>query len=142
MFGFSKKRMFLQPKRTKYKKHQKSTKGTFEFKAIHLTRGTIGLKATESGFITARQLEAARRVISRKIARKGKLWLRVFPSIPITRKPTEVRMGKGKGVVNHWVVKVKKGNILFELCGIPYKIALLALGAGGNKLPIKTAVIT
>ena len=108
------------------------------YKTNTLKFGTIGLKTAESGTISARQLEAARQSITRKIERKGKLWLRVFPDIPITAKPNEVRMGKGKGPVSHWGVKVGGGCILFELCGVNRQVAISAFKTGGAKLPIKT----
>jgi len=132
--------MFLQPKRSKYKKARKGTLPKLEFRSNKLQFGTIGLKALESGTLTARQIEAARQSISRKIKRKGKLWIRVFPSLPITAKPTEVRMGKGKGAVSHWACKVGGGAILFELCGVTKNTAILAFKTGGAKLPIRTSI--
>ena len=108
--------MFLQPKRSKYKKVRKGTLPKLEYRSTKLRFGTIGLKALESGTISARQIEAARQSIMRKIKRKGKLWIQIFPTTPITAKPTEVRMGKGKGAVSHWAVKVGGGRVLFELC--------------------------
>lgn len=134
--------MFLQPKRTKYKKRHKGSKMTTEFRTVCLVKGTIGLKAAEAGIITARQLEAARRAISRKIQRGGRLWMCVYPSLPVTKKPTETRMGKGKGSVNHWAIKVKRGCTIFELCGLPPKLSVLAFNTGGNKLPIKTVIFS
>ena len=98
------------------------------------------MKAIESGTISAKQIEAARQSINRKIQRKGKLWIRIFPDLPITSKPTEVRMGKGKGAVSHWVVKVGGGNVIFELCGVTKNTAISAFKTGGAKLPIKTVV--
>jgi large subunit ribosomal protein L16 len=132
--------MFLQPKKTKYKKIQKGKLKKFEFKANTLKFGNIGLKATISGLISARQLEAARRAITRKVKRKGKIWLRVFPDLPITSKPTESRMGKGKGTISFWAVKVKRGTTLFEICGIPSNLAIEALNSGKTKLPVKTRI--
>lgn len=133
--------MFLQPKRSKYKKLRKGTLARLEFRANKLQFGTIGLKAVESGTISARQIEAARQSINRKIKRKGKLWIRIFPSIPVTQKPTAVRMGKGKGSVNHWVAKVGAGTVLFELCGISNFVSISALKTGSAKLSLKTKVI-
>tara|TARA_B110000908_G_C10185960_1_gene417992 strand:+ start:479 stop:910 length:432 start_codon:yes stop_codon:yes gene_type:complete len=132
--------MFLQPKKSKYKKIRKGTLPKLTYKSNKLKFGTIGLKSLEAGTISARQLEAARQSITRKIERKGKLWVRIFPSLPITSKPNEVRMGKGKGPVSHWGVKIGGGCILFELCGINKNIAMSAFKTGGAKLPIKTAI--
>jgi large subunit ribosomal protein L16 len=132
--------MFLQPKRSKYKKVRKGTLPKLEYRSTKLRFGTIGLKALESGTISARQIEAARQSIMRKIKRKGKLWIKIFPTTPITAKPTEVRMGKGKGAVSHWAVKVGGGRVLFELCGVSTNTAIAAFKTGGAKLPIKTAV--
>lgn len=132
--------MFLQPKRSKFKKLRKGKLSNLEFKSNKLKFGTIGLKAAESGTITARQIEAARQSITRKINRKGKLWIRLFPSIPVTLKPIEVRMGKGKGSVNFWAARVAGGSVIFELCGVTRNTALAAFRTGGAKLPIKTLV--
>lgn len=132
--------MFLQPKRSKFKKIRKGKLSKLEFKSNKIKFGTIALKAAESGTITARQIEAARQSITRKINRKGKLWIRIFPSVPVTLKPIEVRMGKGKGAVNFWAARVAGGNILFELCGVSKSTALTAFRTGGAKLPIKTLV--
>ena len=132
--------MFLQPKRSKYKKTKKGTLPKLEFRSNKLKFGTIGLKTLESGTISAKQIESARQAINRKIKRKGKLWIRVFPDQPITAKPTEVRMGKGKGPVSHWAVKVGGGQVLFELCGITTNIATSAFKTGGAKLPVKTMI--
>lgn len=129
--------MILQPKKVKYKKTKKGKLNKFDHKA-NLTFGTIGLKSLESGFISARQIEAARQAISRKIKKKGKMWIKIFPNIPITKKPTEVRMGKGKGNVSHWASKVKGGSIIFEICGVNKKTAIKAFKTGSSKLPIKT----
>ena len=134
--------MFLQPKRSKFKKMRKGKLTNLEFKSNTLKFGTIGLKAAESGHITARQIEAARQSITRKINRKGKLWIRIFPYIPVTLKPIEVRMGKGKGSVSFWSSKVSGGNIIFELCGVTKNTAIAAFRTGGAKLPIKTFVVT
>ena len=132
--------MFLQPKRSKYKKVRKGKLSNLNFRANKLKFGKIGLKAAESGTISARQIEAARQSITRKINRKGKLWIRIFPSIPITQKPAEVRMGKGKGSVSFWSAKVSGGSLIFELCGVNKNIAISAFRTGGAKLPIKTLV--
>jgi len=132
--------MFLQPRRSKYKKIRKGTLGKLNFRSNTLKFGTIGLKSTESGMISANQLESARQAINRKIKREGKLWLRVYPSIPVTSKPLEVRMGKGKGSVDYWSVRVKAGTVLFELCGIQFDKAKLAFKTGAAKLSVKTKV--
>ena len=133
--------MLLLPKRSKYKKIKKGKLTKFEFKSNKLKFGNIGLKALESGIISARQLEAARQAIMRKTNRKGKLWIRIFPDLPITNKPKEIRMGKGKGSVSFWASRVAGGKILFEICGITRSIAITAFRTGGAKLPIKTKVV-
>ena len=129
--------MLLQPKKTKYKKIKKGRLSKFTYKN-NLSFGTIGLKSLDSGLISARQIEAARQAISRKIKKKGKLWIKIFPNIPITKKPTEVRMGKGKGNVSHWSAKIKGGTVIFELCGVNKKTAFKAFKTGSSKLPIRT----
>jgi large subunit ribosomal protein L16 len=131
--------LFLQPNRVKYKKIKKGKLVKFSYKN-RLNFGTIGLKALESGFISARQLESARQAIVRKIKKKGKLWIKIFPSLPITKKPAEVRMGKGKGNVSHWVAKIRGGSVLFEVCGINRKNAIKAFKTGSAKLPVKTQI--
>lgn len=132
--------MFLQPKKTKYNKVKKGKLKKLKFKNNKVQFGEIGLKAVMPGMITARQIEAARKAIVRKIQRKGKIWICIFPDLPITSKPTESRMGKGKGAVSHWVARVRGGNTLFEICGVPANISIEALKAGGKKLPIKTKI--
>lgn len=132
--------MFLQPRKTKYKKTRKGRLKKLEFKANTLRFGEFGLKAQVSGMITARQIESARRTIARKIKRKGKIWICIFPDLPITAKPTESRMGKGKGAVSHWASRVRGGTTLFEVCGVPFHIAVEALKSGSKKLPIKTKI--
>jgi large subunit ribosomal protein L16 len=134
--------MFLQPKKSKYKKIHKGNLPRLEFRSNKLKFGIIGLKAAESGTISAKQIEAARQAITRKVKRKGKIWIRIFPKLPITSKPTEVRMGKGKGSVNYWSAKVGGGAVLFELCGVTPNIAIAAFRTGGAKLPIKTIVFS
>lgn len=129
------------PKRVKYRKQQRGkitglTKGG-EFLAF----GDYGLVALESHWITARQIEAARIAIIRCVKRGGKIWIRIFPDKPVTKKPLETRMGKGKGAVSHWVAVVKGGRVLFELTGIPKDIAYKALHLASYKLPIKTRII-
>ena len=132
--------MFLQPKKIKYKKVKKGRLKKTDFKSNKLNLGEIGLKASESGVITAKQLEAARQAISRKTSRIGKLCIRIFPNLPITAKPSDSRMGKGKGSVSHWGVKVKCGTVIFELLGIKKSTAIEAFKTGSAKLPIKTKI--
>jgi large subunit ribosomal protein L16 len=132
--------MFLQPKKTKYKKTRKGRLKKLEFKANAIRFGEFGLKAQVAGVISARQIEAARKTIARKIKRKGKIWICIFPDLPITAKPTESRMGKGKGPVSYWVARVRGGTTLFEVCGIPKHTAVEALRAGSKKLPVKTKI--
>ena len=132
--------MLNRPRNVKYKKTRKGRLGRLEHKANRLTFGNIGLKATESGILTFRQIEAARRAIVRKVKRKGKIWVKIFPNTPITAKSTGVRMGKGKGGVSHWGAKVKGGSVLFETCGIKLSLVKTALTTGGAKLPIKTKI--
>ena len=133
--------MLLQPKKTKYKKTQKGKLQRFDSRSNQLKFGTVGLKAIKSGTITSRQIEAARQAIVRKLNRKGKLWIRIFPAIPITKKPIETRMGKGKGSVSHWGVQVSIGKLLFEVCGVSTNYALNAFKTGSAKLPIKTKIV-
>ena len=132
--------MFLQPRKTKYKKVRKGKLKKLEFKCNDVKFGELGLKSQVAGMITAYQIEAARKTIARKIKRKGKIWIRIFPDLPITAKPTEARMGKGKGAVSHWVARISGGTTLFEICGVPRHIAAEALRAGSKKLPVKTKV--
>ena len=132
--------MFTGPKQTKYKKTRKGKLLKYEFKTNNLKFGTIGLKAIESGMLNAKQIEAARQAIVRKIKRKGKIWIRIFPDTPITSKPTGIRMGKGKGQVSHWVARVRGGTVLFEVCGVNFSLVSEALQTGGAKLPIKTKI--
>ena len=133
--------MFLQPKKTKYKKTKKGKLRKLEFKANKLKFGNVGLKAVHSGIITARQIEATRQAISRKIKKKGKIWIRIFPDVPITTKPISARMGKGKGSLSHWGARVKGGTMLFEICGIQDpKVIKSALRTGSAKLPLKTTI--
>ena len=132
--------MFLQPRKTKFKKTRKGKLKKLEFKANTLRFGELGLKAKVSGLISARQIESARRAIARKVKRKGKVWICIFPDLPITAKPTESRMGKGKGAVSHWAARVRGGTTLFEICGIPTHIAMEALKSGSKKLPVKTKI--
>jgi large subunit ribosomal protein L16 len=131
----------LQPKRTKFRK---AFKGRIKGKApggTQLNFGAYGLKALEPDRITARQIEAARRAITRHMRRQGRLWIRVFPDVPVSKKPAEVRQGKGKGSPEYWAARVKPGRILFELDGVPGPVARTAFERAAEKLPIKTKVV-
>ena len=133
--------MFLQPKKIKYKKTKKGKLKKLEFKKNKLQFGTIGLKAVNSAIVSARQIEASRQAMSRKIKKKGKIWIRIFPDLPITSKPISSRMGKGKGSISHWGARLKGGTILFEICGVKdIKIVKTALKTGAAKLPLKTKI--
>jgi large subunit ribosomal protein L16 len=128
------------PQKIKYKKTKKGKLVKLEFKANSLKFGVMGLKAAEAGILKFKHIEAARQAISRKIKRRGKVWIRVFPYLPITAKPKGTRMGKGKGNVSHWGARVRGGTTLFEICGVNESIFLDALKTGGAKLPIKTKI--
>ena len=131
----------LQPKRTKYRKaHKGRIKGNAT-SGVSLNFGAYGLKALTAERITARQIEAARRVITRHMKRTGRVWIRIFPDVPVSKKPTEVRMGKGKGTPEFWAARVKPGRVLFEVDGVSHHIAQEALSLAGAKLPIKTKFI-
>jgi large subunit ribosomal protein L16 len=132
--------MFTGPKQIKYKKTKKGKLSQFEFKSNDLKFGIVGLKAVESGIINARQIEAARQAIVRKLKRKGKIWIKIFPDLPITSKPTGVRMGKGKGQVSHWGARIRGGTVIFEVTGLNFSTIFSALKTGGAKLPIKTKI--
>lgn len=132
----------LQPKRTKFRKQHKGRNRGLAQRGSKVSFGTIGLKATGRGRITARQIEAARRAMTRHIKRGGKIWIRVFPDKPITQKPLEVRMGKGKGNVEYWVAKIQPGKILYEMEGVSEDIAREAFELAAAKLPISTAIVT
>ena len=131
----------LQPKRTKYRKSQKGRVKGMATRGHTIAFGSFGLKAAEMGLLTARQLEAARVAVTRAMKREGQVWIRVFPDKPITRKPAEVRMGKGKGAPEFWVAAVKPGTILFEAGGVTRATALEALKLADGKLPIKTKFV-
>ena len=132
----------LQPKRTKFRKVHKGRNEGLSWNGAAVSFGEYGLKATTRGALTARQIEAARRTISRYVKRGGKLWIRVFPDKPITKKPIEVRMGKGKGAPEGWVCVIKPGRILFEMNGVPASEARRAFQLAGAKLPILTKFAT
>ena len=131
----------LQPKKTKYRKAFKGRISGDAKGGTALNFGAYGLKALEPERITARQIEAARRAITRHIKRQGRLWIRVFPDVPVSKKPAEVRQGKGKGAVEYWAARVKPGRILFEVDGIPIELAKEALSLAAAKLPIKTRFV-
>jgi large subunit ribosomal protein L16 len=128
----------LQPKRTKYRKMQKGRNRGLANRGSKVSFGQFGLKAMDRGRITARQLEAARRAMSRHIKRGGKVWVRIFPDKPITQKPLEVRQGKGKGSVEYWVALIQPGRMLFEMEGVTRELAEEAFKLASAKLPIKT----
>jgi large subunit ribosomal protein L16 len=132
----------LTPKRTKYRKQHKGRIHGLATGGAELNFGTYGLKAMEPERITARQIEASRRAISRHLRRSGRLWIRMFPDVPVSAKPAEVRMGKGKGSVEFWVCKVKPGRILFELDGVEEEMARGAFERAAAKLPIKTKFVS
>jgi len=131
----------LQPKRTKFRKQFKGRIHGNSKGGTELNFGAFGLKALEPERVTARQIEAARRAITRHMKRAGRVWIRIFPDLPVTSKPTEVRMGKGKGSVDYWAARVAPGRIMFELDGVPEDVAREALRLGAAKLPIKTRFI-
>jgi large subunit ribosomal protein L16 len=131
----------LQPKRTKYRKAHKGRIHGVATSGIDLAFGQYGLKALEPDRVTARQIEAARRALTRHMKRAGRVWIRVFPDVPVSKKPIEVRMGKGKGTPELWVVRVKPGRVLFEVDGIPVALAKEALALAAAKLPVKTRFI-
>ncbi len=131
----------LQPKRTKYRKQQKGKNKGLAHKGSRIAFGSFGLKAITGGRITNRQIEAARVAMTRSMKREGKTWIRIFPDKPITAKPQEVRMGKGKGALDHWVAMVKPGRILFELDGVSEETAQEALRLAAQKLPVLTKFV-
>jgi large subunit ribosomal protein L16 len=131
----------LQPKRTKFRKMHKGritgqAKGGFE-----ISFGQFGLKALEPERVTSRQIEAARRAMTREMKRQGRVWIRIFPDVPVSKKPIEVRMGKGKGAVEFWAAKVKPGRVMFEIDGVSETVAREALRLAAMKLPVKTRVV-
>jgi large subunit ribosomal protein L16 len=128
----------LQPRRTKFRKIQTGRMKGISQRGHQLSNGTFGIKSIDSSFLTSRQIEAARIAATRYMKREGQLWIKIFPDKPITKKPLEVRMGKGKGAVEYWVAVVKPGRILFEVGGVPLDIAKEALRLAAQKLPVKT----
>ena len=131
----------MQPKRTKFRKQFKGRVHGLAKGGTALNFGTYGMKAVTPGRITARQIEAARRAITRHMKRAGKVWIRIFPDVPVTGKPAEVRMGKGKGSPEYWMCRVKPGRIMFELDGVDENIAKQAFALADAKLPIQTRVV-
>jgi len=128
----------LQPKRTKFRKVQKGRMKGNATRGNQLSNGMFGIKALDATFITARQIEAARIAATRYMKREGQLWIKIFPDKPITKKPLEVRMGKGKGAVEYWAAVVKPGRVIFEIAGVPADVAKEALRLAAQKLPVKT----
>jgi large subunit ribosomal protein L16 len=131
----------MQPKRTKYRKQMKGRNRGLALTGNKVSFGEYGLKSTELGRVSARQIEAARRVITRYIKRGGKVWIRIFPDVPVTKKPLEVRMGSGKGNVEYWAAKVQPGRMLYELEGVTEAEAREAFRLAGDKLPVKSAFV-
>lgn len=132
----------LQPKRTKYRKQQKGRNRGLAYKGSSVDFGSFGLKAVQNGRITNRQIESARIAMTRYMKREGKVWIRIFPDKPITTKPLEVRMGKGKGNLDHYVAQIKAGRIMFEIDGVPRAVAEEALRLAAQKLPLLTKTVT
>ena len=131
----------LEPKKIKYRRHHRGNRRGMATRGNNVAFGTYGLKAMEAGWITARQIEASRIVISRIVRKLGKMWIRIFPDKPVTAKPAETRMGKGKGALDYWVASVKPGRILFEIEGVDRAMAEEAFRNAGHKLPIKTKLV-
>jgi large subunit ribosomal protein L16 len=131
----------LMPKRVKYRKQFRGRMKGRASRGVEVSFGDYGLQALEPSWITSRQIEAARRAIVRYVRRRGKLWIRIFPDKPVTAKPAETRMGKGKGAVDHWVAVVKPGRVLFEIAGVPEDAAREAMRLAAYKLPIKTQFV-
>lgn len=131
----------LMPKRVKYRKQMRGRMRGKASRGAQVQFGEFGIQATEPVWLTSRQIEAARRAMVRYIKRRGKIWIRVFPDKPVTQKPAETRMGKGKGAVEFWVAVIKPGRVLFEMSGVPEDLAREALRLAGNKLPCKTKFV-
>ena len=132
----------LQPARRKYRKEQKGRNRGLALRGANVSFGEFGLKATERGRLTARQIEAARRALSRHIKRGGRVWIRIFPDKPISTKPAEVRMGNGKGNPEYWVAEIQPGKVLYEMDGVDEAIAREAFALAAAKLPLKTVVVS
>ena len=133
--------MPLMPKRTKYRKQQKGRNRGKAMRGNFVSDGEYGLQTTEAGLITTNQIESARVAMTRYIKRGGKVWIKIFPDKPITKKPAETRMGKGKGAPEYWVALVKPGRVMFEIAGIPEDVAREAMRLAANKLPVKTKFV-
>jgi large subunit ribosomal protein L16 len=131
----------LQPKRTKFRKQQKGRNRGLALSGNRVSFGEFALKATTRGQLTARQIEAGRRAITRQVKRGGKLWIRIFPDVPITKKPIEVRQGKGKGNVEYWVAKIQPGRVLYEMEGVSEEQARQAFRLAAAKLPVRTTFV-
>jgi len=131
----------LQPKRTKYRKQQKGRNRGIAWKGSDISFGSFALKSLELGRLTSRQIESARIAMTRHMKREGVVWIRIFPDKPVTRKPQEVRMGKGKGAHDHWVALIQPGRIMFELDGVSATVAKEALALAAQKLPVKTVTV-
>tara|TARA_B110000196_G_C21013249_1_gene599007 strand:- start:84 stop:503 length:420 start_codon:yes stop_codon:yes gene_type:complete len=131
----------LQPKRTKFRKQQKGRIKGLAYRGATIAFGSFGLKTMDEGFITSRQIEAARVALTRYMKREGKVWIRIFPDKPMTSKPAEVRMGKGKGAPSHWVAPVKPGRVMFEASGVSQEVAKEALRLAAQKLPVRTKFV-
>ena len=131
----------LQPKKTKYRKTQKGRMKGLSNRGHRLSNGMFGIKAIDSVSNTSRQIESARKAITRHLKRAGKMWIRIFPDVPVSKKPTEVRMGKGKGAPEYFVAVAKAGRILFEVSGVSFEVAKEALRLAAQKLPVKTKFI-
>lgn len=131
----------LQPKRTKYRKQQKGRNRGIAYKGSEISFGSYGLKSLDLGRLTSRQIESARIAMTRHMKREGVVWIRIFPDKPVTKKPQEVRMGKGKGAHDHWVALVQPGRIMFELDGVSPTVAREALALAAQKLPVKTITV-
>ena len=131
----------MMPKRTKHRKQMRGRMTGESYNASAVSFGAIGLQATGRGYVSARQIEAARRVINRTLKRGGKTWIRIFPDKPITKRPAETRMGKGKGSVDSWVAPILPGRVLYEIDGVDEDVATTALTLAGYKLPVKTKII-
>ena len=131
----------LEPKKIKFRRHHRGNRRGMASRGSHVAFGTYGLKAMEPGWVTARQIESSRIVISRVVRKIGKMWIRIFPDKPVTARPAETRMGKGKGSLDHWVAVVKPGRILFEIDGVTKDEADRAFRDAGHKLPMKTKIV-
>jgi len=134
--------MGMMPKRVKFRKAQRGRRLGTSYRGATLSFGEFGLKALNNGYFSDRQIEAARVALVRNLKGGGKVWIRVFPDKPITKKPAETRMGKGKGMPDHWVAVIKKGKILFEMDGVPLEIARESMRVAAHKIPVRTKFIT